>query len=47
VTDAGRFDLDQYFAGARAFELDFRHLKRFAGAERYGGANIHGHCNYP
>ena len=42
VADAGRLDLDQHFAGARAFELDRGHFKRFAGAEGYGGANIHG-----
>ncbi len=42
VADAGRLDLDQHFAGARAVELDGGHFKRFAGAEGDGGANIHG-----
>src|SRR5579862_2081965 len=42
VADAGRLDLDQNLAGARAFELDGGHFERLAGAEGYGGANIHG-----
>ena len=42
VADAGRLDLDQNLAGTRAFELDRGYLKRLAGAEGYGGANIHG-----
>ena len=42
VADAGRLDLDQNLAGTRAFELDGGHFERFAGAEGYGGANIHG-----
>lgn len=42
VADAGRLDLDQNFAGAWAVKLYGGHFKRFAGAEGYGGANIHG-----
>jgi hypothetical protein len=42
VADAGRLDLDQHLAGARAVELDGGHFERLAGAEGDGGANIHG-----
>ena len=41
VADAGRFDLDQNFAGARAVELHRRHFQRLAGRVGHGGANIH------
>ena len=41
MTDTGRLDLDQHFAGARAIELDRRDFKRFAGGECHGGAHIH------
>ena len=44
VADAGRLDLDQHLAGARAVELDGGHFERLAGAEGHGGANVHGHC---
>ena len=41
VANPGRLDLDQNFAGARAFELHSRHFERFAGGGCHGGANIH------
>ena len=41
VADAGRFDLDQNFAGARAVELDRRHFKRLSWRKGHRGANIH------
>ncbi len=41
VADAGGFDLDQHFAGARAVELDGGDFERFAGGERDGGTNVH------
>ncbi len=41
VANAGRLDLDQHFAGARAVELDRRHFQRLAGRISHGGANIH------
>ena len=41
VANAGRFDLDQNFAGARAVELNRRYFQRLAGRVGHGGANIH------
>ena len=41
VADAGRLDLDQHLAGARAVELDGRHFQRLAGRIGHGGANVH------
>jgi len=42
VTDAGRLDLDQYFALARSLELNSRYFQRLSSSDGDGGANIHG-----
>ena len=44
VADAGRLDLDQHLARARAFQLHGRHFELFAGGECNGGARVH-HCS--
>ena len=41
VADAGRLDLDEHLARARAVELHLRHFERFAGCEGHGGTNVH------
>ncbi len=41
VADAGRHDLDQHLAGARAVELELDDLERALGLERNGGTGLH------
>ena len=41
MTDARRLDLDQDFAGLRAFQIEFDDFERFFGFERDGGACLH------
>ena len=41
VADAGRLDLDQHFAGLRAFEIELDDLERLLGFEGDGGACLH------
>ena len=41
VTDAGRLDLDQHLALARAFEVDGCDFKRLAGGKGDGGTGFH------
>ena len=42
VADAGRLDLDQDLACARAFEIDLGDLERLAGRKRDGCTTLHG-----
>jgi len=41
VADAGRLDLDQHLAGARAIEIQLDDLERLLGRERDGRAGLH------
>ena len=41
VTDAGRLDLDQHFALARAFEVDGCDFERFTGGKGDSGTGFH------
>ena len=41
MTDAGRLDLDQHFAGFRAFQIEFDDFQRFFCFKRDGGACLH------
>ena len=41
MADAGRHDLDEHLAGARAVEVDLDHLERLLGGEGDGGAGLH------
>ncbi len=43
VADAGRLDLDQNLARARAVEIDLHDLERLSGGDGDGGAGFHGH----
>ena len=41
MADAGRLDLDQNFAGPRAFQLNGHDFERLAGLNGDGGADVH------
>ena len=41
VADSGRLDLDQDFAGLRAFQIEFDDFERLLGLERDCGACLH------
>ena len=41
VTDAGRLDLDQNFAGLRTIQVEFDNLQRLLRLERDCGARLH------
>src|SRR5688572_11385822 len=42
MTDAGRHDLDQDFAGLRAVQVDLDDFERLIGGESDSGASLHG-----
>ena len=42
VADAGGLDLDQHFAGLRAFEIEFDDFQWLLGRERDCGSGFHG-----